>query len=52
VCGVAGWFIGGQAGPRLGEKYGSQQAEIVGGALAGLIPVAGIVLLSWYMTTR
>jgi hypothetical protein len=52
VCGVVGWFIGGQVGPRLGEKYGSQQAEIVGGALAGLIPVAGIVLLSCYMTTR
>lgn len=52
VCGVVGWFIGGQVGPRLGEKYGSQQAEIAGGALAGLIPVAGIVLLSWYMTTR
>jgi uncharacterized membrane protein len=52
VCGVVGWYIGGQVGPRLGEKYGSQQAETVGGALAGLIPVAGIILLSWYIMTR
>ena len=51
-CGLVAWFIGGQVGPRLGDKYRSQQAEILGGALAGLIPVTGIILWSWYMATR
>ena len=39
VCGVVGWLLGGQIGPRLGEKFNSQRAEILGGALGGLIPV-------------
>src|ERR1039458_9306761 len=52
ISGLVGWFLGGQVGPRLGEKYGSQQAEIFGGALAGLIPVVGITLLSWYLKTH
>jgi len=52
VSGIAAWFIGGQVGPRLGDKYRSQQAEILGGALTGLIPVATIVLWSWHMATR
>jgi hypothetical protein len=42
VSGLAGWFLGGRVGPRLGEMYRSQQAEIVSGSLTGLIPVAGI----------
>jgi hypothetical protein len=52
VSGLAGWFLGGQIGPRLGEKFESQQAEVLGGALAGLIPVTGIALWSWYMVTQ
>ena len=52
VCGGVAWFLGGQLGPRLGEKYNSQQAEIFGGALAGLVPVIGITLWSWYMATH
>lgn len=52
VSGLAGWFLGGQVGPRLGEMYRSQQVEILGGAFAGLIPVAGILWWSWHMTTR
>ena len=52
VSGVLGWLLGGQIGPRIGEKYNSQQSEIVGGALAGIIPVLSITLWSWYMVTR
>jgi hypothetical protein len=52
VSGLLGWFLGGQAGPRLGEKFNSQQAEILGGALAGLVPVVSIAVWSWYMATH
>jgi hypothetical protein len=52
VSGILGWLLGGQVGPRLGEKYRSQQAEIFGGALAGLVPVVCITLWSWYMATH
>ena len=52
VSGLAGWFLGGQIGPLLGEMHRSQQAEIIGGALAGLLPVAGILWWSWATTTR
>ena len=48
VCGIAGWLVGGQIGPRLGEKYYSQQVEVLGGALGGLIPVLLVALLAWY----
>src|SRR5712675_1534104 len=37
VGGIVGWFIGGQLGPRLGRKFSSQRAEIIGGILGGLI---------------
>ena len=50
--GLLGWFLGGQVGPRLGEKFYSQQAELFGGALAGLVPVVSIALWSWYMVTH
>jgi hypothetical protein len=52
VSGLTGWFLGGQVGPRLGEMYRSQQAEIVSGAFTGLIPVVGIFWWSWHMATR
>ncbi len=52
VSGLAGWLLGGQVGPRLGEMYRSQQVEILSGAFVGLIPVAGIRWWSWHMTTR
>jgi hypothetical protein len=52
VCGVLGWLLGGQIGPRLGEKYYSQRAEMLGGALGGLIPVVLVVLWALYMSVR
>ena len=40
VCGIAGWLVGGQIGPRLGETYYSQRVEILGGALGRADPGA------------
>ena len=52
VSGPLGWFIGGQIGPRIGERFHSLKAEIIGGALGGLVPVIAIVLWGWYMVRR
>ena len=52
VSGLLGWFIGGQVGPRVGDKFYTQQSELLGGACAGLVPVVCIVLWSWYMATH
>ena len=52
VSGIVAWFLSGQIGPRVGEKFDSQQAEILGGALAGLVPVLSIAVWSWYMVTH
>lgn len=50
VCLAAGWVIGGQIGPRLGEKYKSDRIEYIGGAIGGLIPVVLVALWSWHMS--
>ena len=50
VCGIAGWLVGGQIGPRFGEKYYSQRVEILGGALGGLIPVLLVAVWALYMS--
>jgi hypothetical protein len=52
VCLAFGWFIGGQVGPRLGQRFKNERAEIIAGAGAGLIPVVLIGLLGWHMATR
>ena len=49
ISGVVAWLIGGQVGPRLGAKFRSQRAEIIGGVVSGLIPVFLVALLSWYV---
>ena len=49
VSGLMGWLLGGQIGPRLGEKYDTQRAEMIGGALGGLVPVVLLALWAWYM---
>jgi uncharacterized membrane protein len=52
ICLVCGWLIGGQLGPRLGARFKSERAEIVGGALCGLAPVILIIAWScWYTLT-
>jgi hypothetical protein len=52
VCGIAGWLVGGQIGPRLGEKYYSQRMELVGGSLGGVIPVLLVAAWALYMSLR
>jgi hypothetical protein len=52
VSGGIGWLLGGQLGPRMGDKYENQRAEITGGALGGLAPVILIALWGWYMKTH
>ena len=52
VCGIAGWLVGGQIGPRLGEKYYSPRGEILGGALGGVIPVLLVAAWALYMSLR
>ncbi len=47
VSGPSGWVLGGQFGPRLGDQFRSQNAEIVGGVIGGLIPVALLALWGW-----
>ena len=49
VSGSLGWVIGGQVGPRLGEKFEHPRAELAGGALAGMVPVILIALWALYM---
>lgn len=48
---LLGWLIGGQLGPRLGQKFNSLRVEIVAGGIGGLIPVLAIALWGWYMVT-
>jgi hypothetical protein len=49
---IGGWFVGGQIGPRLGMRNRSRRAETIGGCIGGLIPIAAIMVWSWYMTAR
>src|SRR2546423_1071479 len=51
VCGIIGWLLGGQVGYRIGDRLRSERAEIITGALSGLIPVLFVVWLGWYMST-
>ena len=50
VCGGAGWLLGSQIGPRLGERFDSQRAQILAGVIGGLIPVLLVALWAWYMS--
>jgi hypothetical protein len=52
VGGPIGWLLGGQLGPRFGEKFDTQRAEVVGGVLGGFIPVILIAVWGWYMKTH
>ena len=51
ISGSIGWVLGGQIGPRLGDRFQTRRAEIIGGLLGGLVPVTVIVLWGWYMVT-
>lgn len=47
--GPAGWFLGGRIGSWLGRRRRSPALEITGGVLGGLLPVAAVLLLGWYL---
>jgi hypothetical protein len=51
ISGPVGWLAGGQIGPRLAEKFNNERAEVIGGAMGGLVPVIIIALWGWYMVT-
>jgi hypothetical protein len=51
ISGSIGWLLGGQIGPRLGDKFRTRHAEVIGGLLAGLLPVTAVALWGWYMTS-
>ena len=46
-----GWVLGGQIGPRIGEPLRSQRAELIAGALGGLVPVLIVVAWGWYLAS-
>ena len=50
LCGAIGWVLGGRLGPWLGQRLNSPCAEILGGALGGLIPVLLVAVWAWHMT--
>ena len=52
VCGILGWLIGGQIGPRIGDRLQSDKSEILCGGLSGLIPVIMVMMFGWYMAAR
>lgn len=52
LCGVAGWLLGGQIGPRLERFFGEKNGNIVGGIIGGLLPVAVMVGMGWYLVTH
>ena len=49
ISGAIGWCIGGQLGPRIGQKFNTPRAEIMAGGVAGLVPVVLIALWGYYM---
>ncbi len=51
VSGPIGWLLGGQLGPPLEGPLGERNGSILGGVIGGLVPVAGIALLGWYLVT-
>ena len=52
VCVPVGWFAGGYLSHLLEAKIGRRSADILGGLVGGLFPVAGFALWGWYLVTR
>ena len=52
ISGFSGWFLGDRAGRIMRKVFKKPPAEVVGGAFAGLIPIALITWWGWYMVTR
>ncbi len=49
ISGVIGWYLGGQLGPFVGQRFNNPRAEIIAGCISGLLPVLIIGCLSWYL---
>jgi hypothetical protein len=49
ISGGLGWIIGGQLGPRLGQRFRFGSGEIIAGSVGGLVPVIALALWGWYM---
>lgn len=47
-----GWFAGGYLSHGLEKFFRKRVADILGGILGGLLPVAAIAGLGWYLVTR
>lgn len=47
---AVGWFLGGQLGPLLREKFRSPKAELIGGVLGGLLLVLALMGVGWHFT--
>ena len=52
LCGSIGWLIGGQIGPRLEKFCGPQRGMVIGGIVGGIMPITGVIMLSWYLSTH
>jgi hypothetical protein len=50
ISGPIGWVLGGRLGPFLARKLRSRSCEILGGIVAGLLPVGVVLFLGWYLT--
>lgn len=47
-----GWLLGGQTGPRLTRRIRHPRAELIGGALGGLVPVLLVGIWAYYMASH
>jgi len=52
VCGIVGWLVGGQIGPRLEKPLGPRNGQITGGIIGGLVPAAIVAGYGWYLATQ
>lgn len=44
ICAPVSWILGWLIGPQLGRRFNSPKTEIIAGVVAGLVPVAGVIL--------
>jgi hypothetical protein len=52
ICTPIGWFAGGYLSHLLGKIMPAKPANIIGGVIGGLLPVTGVALYGWHLTTR
>jgi putative Mn2+ efflux pump MntP len=52
ICTPVGWFGGGYLTHYLERFMRPKAANIIGGFIGGLLPVTGVALYGWHLTTR